>query len=267
MPGSAMRGYGSALVAAVDPETQSGIEWGADLRWDAPRGARVAMQATRFDQLASNLAQPVAVLRDSSCYLPRPGPALRGPGEGRPCRHEEYGVGYELQNVGEIANDGWELQASVARGALTIASSLALVDSRVQRVRAAYGGDLRVGDRMLEVPARTVGVSASWTSERWTLATTVARASNWINYDRLGLAEAFATTDSTTPPPVGAAQREWWLRYDGVTRVGARLDVMLWRATALTLRGDNLLDRQTGEPDNVTVLPGRTLMVGVRTGF
>jgi len=32
----------------------------------------------------------------------------------------------------------------------------------------------------------------------------------------------------------------------------------------LTLIGDNLLDQQTGEPDNVTVPPGRTISVGLR---
>jgi iron complex outermembrane receptor protein len=36
---------------------------------------------------------------------------------------------------------------------------------------------------------------------------------------------------------------------------------------AFTLNGSNLLDRQTGEPDNVTVLPGRTVSFGIRTTF
>jgi iron complex outermembrane receptor protein len=66
---------------------------------------------------------------------------------------------------------------------------------------------------------------------------------------------------------VGAALRPFVRDYAGVTRLGAWLDLTLWRATALTLRGDNLLGRQLGEPDNVTVLPGRTVIVGVRTGF
>jgi hypothetical protein len=35
----------------------------------------------------------------------------------------------------------------------------------------------------------------------------------------------------------------------------------------LTLRGENLLDQQLGEPDNITVLPGRTISVGVRAAF
>jgi len=31
--------------------------------------------------------------------------------------------------------------------------------------------------------------------------------------------------------------------------------------------GTNLLDRQQGEPDNATVLPGRTVTAGVRATF
>jgi iron complex outermembrane receptor protein len=34
-----------------------------------------------------------------------------------------------------------------------------------------------------------------------------------------------------------------------------------------TLDGENLLNEQRGEPDNVTVLPGRTLSAGLRLRF
>ena len=67
--------------------------------------------------------------------------------------------------------------------------------------------------------------------------------------------------------PVEPRLRDYWRAYDGVTRLGARASVTLWRTTALTIAADNLLDRQTGEPDNATVLPGRTLLAGLRTGF
>ena len=68
-------------------------------------------------------------------------------------------------------------------------------------------------------------------------------------------------------PPVGAALRQFVRDYPGVTRVGATAEVTLWRATTFQLRAENLLDRQTGEPDNVTVLPGRSLLFGIRTRF
>jgi iron complex outermembrane receptor protein len=33
------------------------------------------------------------------------------------------------------------------------------------------------------------------------------------------------------------------------------------------LTADNLLDRQRGEPDNLTIVPGRTLLLGLRAAF
>ncbi|NUR35196.1 MAG: hypothetical protein HOQ17_07970 [Gemmatimonadaceae bacterium] len=37
--------------------------------------------------------------------------------------------------------------------------------------------------------------------------------------------------------------------------------------TWVSLSGENLLNRQLGEPDNVTVVPGRTINLGLRTAF
>jgi iron complex outermembrane receptor protein len=47
----------------------------------------------------------------------------------------------------------------------------------------------------------------------------------------------------------------------------ATTSLQLRRGVALTIAGDNLLDLQRGEPDNLTVLPGRTVTLGVRTAF
>lgn len=251
----------------VDPEVQSGVEWGADVRVDVPGGAHVALQATRFDQRASNLVQPALTTPDPACYRQGLG-GSRGSRPGSACTGGAGGYGYLAKNVGQIDNDGWEMQASVDRGPLTLASSLAFVDSRVRGLSVTYTGDLLIGDRMLEVPARTLGLAATWSMPRWTLGVNSAHASDWRNYDRVALAAAVAHADADgTRRPDGAALRPFVRGYAGVTRVGARLDVALWRNTALTLRGDNLLGRQLGEPDNATVLPGRTVVMGVRTGF
>jgi iron complex outermembrane receptor protein len=117
---------------------------------------------------------------------------------------------------------------------------------------------------MLEVPARTFGLNASWSAARWSASAAVAHAADWINYDRLALTSALATAGR---PPIGAALRRFWTRYDGVTRAGARASYVIGRGTTLILTGDNLFDTQVGEPDNVTVLPGRTVTLGVRAGF
>jgi iron complex outermembrane receptor protein len=184
-------------------------------------------------------------------------------------------IAYELQNVGAIDNGGWELQATGGTGPLSVAATLSLVDSRVARLASGYRGDLRTGDRILEVPARTLGLTAGWTAQRWSVSGTAARAADWINYDRLALADAVEdalVVPSAAGPrapnaPVGGQLRAFWRRYDGATRLGVRGSVRLWGSTAFTLSGDNLLNRQVGEPDNISVLPGRTLTAGLRTGF
>ncbi len=246
-------------LTSLEPEEQNGVEVGADLLWSRGLGLHV----TRFDQRASGLVQPVATVVDSAM---RPGPGIGG----RPPR-----IAYELQNVGAIDNSGWELQAAAGSGPLSVAATMSLVQSRVARLARGYRGDLRTGDRILEVPAQTVGFSAAWTARRWSLSTTLARAVDWINYDRLALADA--VQDALVMPtaggpelprvPVGARLRSYWQRYEGAARVGVRGSFGLWGSTSLTVGADNLLNRQLGEPDNVSVLPGRTVTAGLRTGF
>jgi iron complex outermembrane receptor protein len=41
----------------------------------------------------------------------------------------------------------------------------------------------------------------------------------------------------------------------------------LYRGLSINLGGENLLNRQHGEPDNVTVVPGRTLTFGLRAAI
>ena len=243
--GSAVRASWLARQAIVQgrlsPEEQSGIEVGLD----ASVAQRWTFRATRFDQAAYNLIQSVAI---TSSLMP-------GPTDGR--------LLYALQNVGEIGNRGWELESALLAGRLSLTGTLSLVDSRVRRLAYAYSGDLRAGDRMLGVPARSGGVTAAWTAARWSSALTVARASNWIGYDGLALAAA-----SVAPQPITGVQlRNYWRTYAGVTRVDMLVTRQLVRALGLTLSGRNLLDVQRGEPDDLTVLPGRTLTAGLTAKF
>jgi iron complex outermembrane receptor protein len=232
---------------ALAPEQQAGIEAGADLFV----GRALTLRVTRFDQRASGLVQSVAVpqleLLEGSV----------GPG-----RH----VAYQLQNVGEITNRGWELEGTATRGPFALSSAVTFVRSRVERLTSGYSGDLRPGDRMLEVPARTVSLTASWEDAHTLVSLGVARAADWINYDRLSLVDDLAANPEASAP-VGAQLRDYWRHYDGVTRLRAAASRDLSRGLALLLTGDNLLNRQLGEPDNVTIVPGRTVTVGLRASF
>jgi iron complex outermembrane receptor protein len=228
--------------ATLAPEQQSGIEAGIDVTV----GRALSAQITRFDQIASGLVQRVTLGSESTSF------------DGRDARRALYG----LQNVGEISNRGWEMQATLGGPRLSLSGALSLVDSRVRRVAVGYTGDLLPGDRMLEVPSRTASLTASWRSSLFDGSMTVARASDWINYDRLALAGATAAGDVT-----GLLLRDYWRRYPGVTRLRATGSRVLRPGLSLRLTGENLLGEQRGEPDDAVILPGRSMSAGVEVKF
>ena len=95
----------------------------------------------------------------------------------------------------------------------------------------------------------------------------LTRAADWITYDRLALNAAAANAAVPPSSVSGAALRQYWRNYAGVTRLRAELARDLSRGLTLTVLGENLLDRQRDEPDNATVLPGRTITAGLRARF
>jgi Outer membrane receptor for ferrienterochelin and colicins len=241
----------------LSPEEQSGLESGVDVFFTRA----FSLQATRFDQLASGLIQRVAMVSATNAPPPPPG------GSGGPVRPQDRRIAYALQNVGEISNRGWELAGTVSMSKLSVAGTFTEVESRVQKVAATYTGDLRAGDRMLEVPKFTTGVTATWTSALWSSSLTASRASNWVNYDRIALAAAFSNSVHTDAELVGAQLRNYWLQYNGVTRLRATISRNLTPGLSVLLSGDNLMNQQHGEPDNVTIVPGRSLTFGLKAGF
>jgi iron complex outermembrane receptor protein len=257
---------GSEGASSLSPEEQSGVDAGVDLLV----GRTLGFHLTRFDQLASGLIQPVAV----SSSGPGPGgggggggsggSGGSGPGGGDGGPNDGGRIAYELQNVGEITNRGWEISGSVGAHGLSVSTAYAIVDSRVRRLADRYTGDLRPGDRMLEVPERTLSATATYARGQWSASVTGSRAFDWVNYDRLALADAVESGDRPPRDLIGAQLRSFWRLYPGVNRLRANLSYDLRRALSLVATADNLLDHQFGEPDNVTVLPGRTIAGGLR---
>lgn len=236
-----------AVVRDLAPEEQSGAEGGIDLLLG--RGA--TLQVTRFSQLASGLIQQVIVPDSTSATANQPLAQLS----------------LQYQNVGSIGNNGWELQATMRQGRLAATVSLATVDSRVRSLAAGYTGDLLPGDRVLGVPGRTAGASATWSSARWNAVVGVSRAFDWIEYDRLSLAAAYVGFDRATVPLYGADLRGYWRTYAGRTHLRGSVSRAFGRGASVVLTGENLLNFQRGEPDNLTIVPGRTITTGVRLSF
>jgi iron complex outermembrane receptor protein len=231
----------------LTPESQAGIDWGADLSI----GDALSLSATRFDQRASGLIETVAV----------------GYGGRRGSGPSQHGLLYQWQNVGDVTNRGWEFEGATHAGPLALRGTLSFVDSRVASLTNGYTGELRPGDRMLNVPSRLASLTASWSSPWWSTSWTVSRAAEWIGYDQLEIADAVDGTQPAAMPRGEDFLRQFWIEYPGVTRLRATATRDLARGLTLTFTGDNLLGYQRGEPDNVTVVPGRTLLLGVRARF
>jgi hypothetical protein len=238
-------------AAALAPERQSGLEAGADLFV----GRIATFRVTRFDQVATGLIQRVPL---------EPGPLATD--SGAPRRDGRH-IAFALQNVGRITNRGWEMQGTAELGRLSLTGAFSTVDSRVRRLADGYGGDLRVGDRTLEVPAWTSGLTATWAGRGWSAAGTAYRAGDWVGYDYVALSAAAADSTRADRDLVGAQLRGYWHTYTGGTHLRASATRDLPRGVQLLLTGDNLLGVQRGEPDNATILPGRTLTLGFRAQF
>lgn len=252
---TAWRGIGAGSVGMdLLPEKQIGVESGIDLFWRR----NLSVQVTRFDQRASSLIQQVPSL---DTRLP---PDTSG-GRNGYVRPPHYG--YALENFGAITNRGWEFAVRQSVGAVSIAGTVSLVQSRVDQVSPGYAGDLREGDRVLAVPARTTGLMITWTPRRWQLQVGGTQVADWINYDRLSLAGTYLRGGTPSRELSGATLRSYWMQYDEVTRLRASIAHDLTRSLTLRLIGDNLLDRQRGEPDNVTIVPGRTVSFGLAARF
>jgi outer membrane cobalamin receptor len=231
----------NALTAELSAEEQTGTELGIDVVMR--RG--LSLNLTRFDQRASGLIQQVAVASSQ----------------------QEHRMSYELQNVGAISNSGWELEATGKLSRVSATGALTFVDSRVGQLSPKYTGDLREGDRMLQVPATTASFNLAWDAPRWTASIGGSRAFNWINYDELQLANDWLNDSRPTRELTGPNLREYWRRYNGGFRLRASLSRDLRRDLSFELTGDNLLNYQRGEPDDITIVPGRTILTGLRLKF
>jgi iron complex outermembrane receptor protein len=235
-----------AALANLESEQQQGTEFGADLLL----GGHTTLHLTRFDQRASGLIQPVGSVSTST----------------NSAGKLQRTMSYTLQNVGAITNRGWEAEAVSRLHALTLSGTWSYVDSRVARTANGYRGELRAGDRMLDVPLNTVSLSAAYALGRWTLTSTASRASNWVGYDRTAIGTALVS-DNVPRDLDGPMMRRYWATYSGITRWRGSVAFRVRGDLSLVTSGDNLLNVQRGAPDNASVIAGRTLSLGIRTLF
>ena len=212
------------------PESQSGFEGGVEFY----RSNQFSLSMTGFDQRAEGLIQHV---------LPNPRTAPRV---------------IQLQNVGRISNRGLELQGSARWAWFTADASFATVASRVEALSKSYGGDLRVGDDVPEVPRWSGAASVAATRGTFSVSAGAAYLGPWTGYDWLGYYGALVAGD---PAP---ALRDHWMRYASTIRPRLSLAQQVGERFSWFGRVENLTNAQRDTRDNLQIVAGRTVWVGVR---
>ena len=215
--------------AALKPETQSGFEGG--LEWFA--GDHAMLSLTGYSQIAKGLIQQVIKDRRTIQY----------------------------QNVGQIANRGAEVEGQVRHGNLRANGTFSLTDSRVKALSDSYSGDLKVGDRVPEVPMSSGSVSLSWDVGHTTLTFGSVYIGPWTGYDWTRY-----VGDETQASDSVNALRDYWRDYPGIIRPYLSVSHILNRDVEWFGRIDNLTNVQRFERDNLQVTAGRTMTVGLRIG-
>ena len=214
---------------AIEPETQSGVEGGAE--WFV--GDRATLSFTGYTQVARGLIQQVIQDRRTIQY----------------------------QNVGEIANRGAEIEAQVRQGTLRLNGTLSLTDSRVSALARTYTGDLEVGDRVPEVPASSGSMALSWDVNRTTVTVGSTYIGPWTGYDW----SRYVGDEAQESPEINDL-RSYWRDYAGIIRPYLSVNHIFSRDMEWFARVDNLTNLQRYERDNLQVTAGRTMTLGLRIG-
>lgn len=224
-------GFRQIANPALEPEVQSGIEAGVELY----AGDRASLSLTSYSQNAEGLIQQVI-----------PNPNLN-------ARTVQY------QNVGRILNRGVELEGSARAGSLRADVSFALTESRVSALSPTYTGDLRVNDRVPEVPNSSGLASVTWERSRVRATAGASYIGEWTGYNWLDYYSAELGAIAGRP-----SLRNFWVDYPSVTKPFLGLAYTMVRGAEWYLRVDNLSNQQRNERDDLQITQGRTTTLGLR---
>ena len=208
------------------PESQSGVEAGADLYV----GTVAVVRITLYDQTADDLIQQVPRRSDSPERV------------------------YQFQNLGAIGNRGVEMEAGVSRGPFTVTGALHLNRSRVTRLAATYTGELRVGDEPPEVPAGVAALRIQYRAGRIAAEAGASWLGPWTGYDWAA---------ALSGQPARGADRDYWIEYPGGFRPWMAGWLTLGRGWWALARVDNPLNASGPVRTNVFAPTGRLVVVGV----
>lgn len=220
------------------PEHQRGTDVGVDLAV----GGSLALEVTYYDQRVRDLI--------AEAYWESNDPVWH--------RYRQH------QNMGDVHNRGWEMQAATIFGAISLAATWTIIDSRVLHVDSAYRGALRPGERLHGIARHAGAASMMWRGARSTGSARVNYIGTSRQLDRLSYEEA--RRDRLASGDVNEAD---FLTdyYPAVWRVGLNATRDLNTNLTLFLDIDNALDAHTTDTDNSQPVRGRRTMIDLRARF
>jgi len=270
--------YGQLANLNLLPEEQRGGEGGLELYW----GNRGSVQVTRYNQTVTNLilsAQGVdSLLRNDG----NPDPHGYCAAYGQFYCNSIYGGTYfrqdEKLNMGDIRNQGWELQTTSNAGPLTFRVTYSWMKSRVIGVTPKWRRQFPQfvpGQSFQEIPEHT-----------YAFATTYARGRTTLTYNLQGqgivwgsktggiggvqdhgddLMDAIATLRlQNMNPRVTGLPRAYRARFLGYAKADVNLTQHLMTRFDATVQLNNVMNSYRGDFSNRFTVPGRTANVGLR---
>lgn len=237
-PLGAATGYSTTEIqqlanANLAPESQRGVEGGVDFYF----AQATELHLTAYRQTAYDLVQQVIVNAASTPRI------------------------VQQQNVGTIANTGWEAEGSHHFGEVMLSAGYTAAESRVRAIARRYSGILQPGDRILEVPSWSANGGASLTHSRFSASVSFIRVGDWVNYDWISMYRAAFGKE-----PKKGTQRAYWITYPGFGELRGTAAIRILEKTELYLRAENITNEQRAGRDNIHVAPGRAIVAGLRIG-
>ncbi len=217
---------------ALGPEIQRGWDAGLDLYY----GNTFALKATYYRQQAEGLIDVVLV--DAGAKPPV----------------------FQYQNIGQVHNRGWELEASASPGGgLAVTGTYSATSSTVATLSPSYGGALQVGDQITGVPRHTAGATVSYRLGRASASVGVTHVGAWTNIEyNAYFAYIFGLQ------PYRGSDRSYWITYPAFEKYRFHLTYDISAHVTSFLSVDNLTNSYAFEKYDFSVPPGRATMAGVR---
>lgn len=230
----------------LSPEYQAGTEGGLELYWRT----RASFQLTRYDQTVSGLIAGVIVDSIRSINAPF-----------------TYRFITQSQNLGRVANRGWEAQGQVAVGLVTLRGTYSNTMSRVLSLFPSYNGFYKVGELITGLPEHS-GLLGMTYANGGTVATfTTSFIGQRRTYPASSFAEEFSVANRARLAPATPQPED----QPGFTRLIAPYAAMDFSASRQVnahinafVQITNLTSQDHNDGDFTRPVRGRTTIVGTR---